>query len=214
MTSNVCPACGQWEVTKRVEPADGARAWAICSACGTRIPFLRLPLLWVTGASGAGKSTLARLLPPLLPEAIVLDSDILWGAIPATPEDDYRSYTDVWLRLAKNIHQAGRPVVLCGTVTPERLDACDERRYFAAMHILALTCSPDVLRTRLRDRPEWRTSHDEAFIAEMVRFNAWLREHAMTTVPPMTVLDSTALDPDETARGAAAWVHSHLNERG
>jgi hypothetical protein len=42
--------------------------------------------------------------------------------VPATPEDGYRVYRNVWLRLAKNIGQCGLPVVLCGTAVPDQFD--------------------------------------------------------------------------------------------
>src|SRR6266496_6638262 len=69
-----------------------------------------------------------------------LVSDILWGAVPATPANNYSDYRNMWLRVAKNIGQAGRPVVLCGTAIPEQFETCPERRYFSTLHYLAMVC--------------------------------------------------------------------------
>ena len=72
----------------------------------------------VTGASGAGKTAVCQTLAPRSEAAVVLEMDILLGHVRAEPEDVYRSYKSTWLRVAMNVGQAGRPVVLCGTVEP------------------------------------------------------------------------------------------------
>ena len=91
-----------------------ARAAAICPLCGYDQPFLRQRLFVITGASGAGKTAVCReLAPRMRNRCAALESDILWGLVPASNEDGYRSYRNVWLRLAKNIDQAGLPVILC-----------------------------------------------------------------------------------------------------
>ncbi|MBN1922962.1 MAG: hypothetical protein JW892_17070 [Anaerolineae bacterium] len=56
---NTCPKCGAYRADKIIDPD---RAIAICPECGHRHPFLRLPLLIVSGASGAGKSTISLTL--------------------------------------------------------------------------------------------------------------------------------------------------------
>lgn len=209
----VCPMCGALSPDKPVEAIGGTEAVAVCPACGARIPFRRLPLFVVTGPSGAGKSSLAMALPLLLPECVVLDNDVLWGVIPATPEDDFRSYHTVWLRLAVNIHQAGRSVVLCGTISPEQLEDSVERRSLDAIHYLALVCEERILVGRLKARPAWRDAGGDAFVARMVAFNDRLRTHAAQTSPPMTLLDTTNAPLDSTAREVAAWVGRLLGEQ-
>src|SRR3712207_7603919 len=54
-----------------------------------------------------------------------------------------------------------------------------ERRLFSKIHYLGLVCDDEVLAARLRARPSWRDTSD-AFIAEHVKFNHWLKEHAAT----------------------------------
>ena len=211
---NVCPNCGEYSVEKIIEASgsDTPRAaFAICPFCQYRHPFLKQPLFIVTGASGAGKSTICLALVPLLKECVIIESDILWGMVPAAPEDNYRDYRNVWLRIAKNIGQAGQPVVLCGTAIPEQFEACPERRYFSTLHYLAMVCDDHVLEERLHSRPAWRQVDSVAFIERMLQFNRWLKRHAGTTNPPMTLCDSSSRSITETLGDVAQWVRQRLS---
>lgn len=204
---NVCPGCGQYTVEKEIDPAG---PYAICPRCGHAHRFVRLPLFVVSGASGTGKTTVCLALPALLPECVVLESDILWRPEFNTPEDGYRTYRDLWLRLAKNIHQAGRPVVLCGTAVPAQMEPCPERRYLAAIHYLALVCDDDILTQRLRARPDWRQSGGDEFSARMTAFNGWLKANASQPAPPMALLDTSRITVQAAAEQVATWVRERL----
>jgi broad-specificity NMP kinase len=204
---NICPQCGEYAEEKQIDPAG---PFAICPHCSYAHPFLQQPLFIVTGASGAGKSAVCLALVPILQECVVLDSDILWGIIPATAEDNYRSYRNAWLRLAKNIGQAGRPVVLFGSAIPEQFESCAERRYFSTLHGLALVCEDEALLERLKQRPAWRKSSSAEALEGMVQFNCWLREHAPTTQPPMTLYDTTNRSIPETVGDIARWIRQRL----
>jgi broad-specificity NMP kinase/DNA-directed RNA polymerase subunit RPC12/RpoP len=201
---NVCAQCGAYHADKRIEPEG---PYAVCPACGHRQRFRRLPLLVIGGASGTGKSAICRELVGQAQEAVVLDADILWRPEFATPEDGYRAFFETWLRLAKNIAQSGRPVVLLGAgmVVPSNLEPCVERRYFARVHYLALVCEPEELEGRLRDRPAWRESGDSAWIEEQVRFDRWLRANAEGD-PPITLVDTTSASIQATAERVTAWI--------
>ena len=205
---NVCPRCGAYSVEKAIDPAG---PFAICPACHYAYPFLQQPLFLITGASGSGKTTACLELIPLLKgECVVLDTDILWGTVQTTPEDDYRSYRDMWLRVAKNIGQAGQPVVLCGSAIPEQYEGCAERRYFSTLHYLALVCEDERLIERLQQRPAWRKSDSSEGLERMVTFNRWLKEHAATTQPPMTLYDTTNRSIPETVAYLAQWIRQRL----
>jgi hypothetical protein len=204
---NTCPGCGQYSVEKTIDPAG---PFAVCPFCGHRHRFLQLPLFVVTGASATGKTTVCLALQSSLPECVVLECDVLWRPEFADPENDYRAFRDVWLRLAKNIGQAGRPVVLCGSAIPAQYEPCPERRYFSVIHYLALVCDDAELVHRLEARPGWRGSSDPATVENMLGFNRWLKENAQTTQPPMTLLDTTWLAIDESARRTGNWVRAHL----
>jgi rRNA maturation protein Nop10 len=204
----VCPACGLYSVEKTIAPAGPL---AICPHCGHAQPFLRLPLFIVTGASGAGKTTACLALVGQLPECVVLDSDILWDARFNTPEDNYRAYRALWLSLARDIGQNGRPVMLFGSAVPEQFEDLPGRRYFSAIHYLALVCEDTVLVERLHSRPAWREAGSPQFIASMLAFNRWFYEHAATTQPPITLHDTGHSSPAATPACITAWIRRHLD---
>ena len=116
----------------------------------------------------------------------------------------------MWLRVAKNIGQAGRPVVLCGTALPEQFEACPERRYFSTLYDLAMVCDDVLLKERLKLRPQWRGSGSNDVVEQMVQFNRWLKEHGTITNPPMTLYDSSRQPIQETTKDVAQWIRERL----
>jgi hypothetical protein len=203
---NICPECGEYSEVKAI---DASGPFAICPFCGHAQRFERLPLFIVTGASGSGKSTLGLALVPRVHECVIMESDILWRPEYDTPQDGYRTYRTLWLRLAKNIGQSGKPVVLVGSAIPAQFEVCSERRYFQALHYLALITDDDMLEQRLRARPAWRQSAGAEVLDTMHRFNRWLREHASTTTPPMTVLDTSHLTIEQSVGQTMAWIRQY-----
>ena len=200
---NICQQCGQYSEEMTI---DLRGPFAVCPRCGYAHQFKRLPLFVVTGASGSGKSTLGLALVPALPDCVVMESDILWRPEFDTPEDGYRAYRNLWLRIAKNIHQAGRPVVLMGSGVPDQFESCPERRYLSDIHYLALICDDELLEQRLRARPAWRRSDTPEILATMREFNRWLRTHAETTTPPMSLLDTSRRSIAKTVELTVAWI--------
>ena len=197
---NVCPKCGEYSVEKTIDPSG---PYAVCPFCRYAHPFLQQPLFIITGASGAGKTTVCLELVSRMSECVVMESDILWGY-------SSQDYHDIWLRVAKNIGQAGRPVVLCGTALPEHFEAQPERRYFSTLHYLAIVCDDALLKERLKLRPQWRESGSDDFVERMLQFNRWLKEHANTTNPPMTLHDSSRQSVQETTEEVAQWIQKRL----
>jgi hypothetical protein len=206
---NICPCCGMYSEEKTIDPSG---PYAICRHCGYAHPFRQLPLFIVTGASGSGKSAACLQLVPILSECVVLEADLFWRPEFSTPENNYRDFRNLCLRVAKNIGQAGRPVVLCGTAIPEQYETCPERIYFAGTYYLALVCDDAAIQQRLQDRPPWRESSSRDRIAETVEFNRWLKDNATQTTPPMTLLDTTHAPIQTTAGQIAGWVRWNLRQ--
>jgi hypothetical protein len=184
--------------------------FAICPYCEHRHRFVQLPLFILTGASSAGKSTLCLELATRVSQCVSLECDIFWRPEFNTPGDDYHGFRNLCLRVAKNVGQGGRPVVLCGSAIPAQYETCPERRYFAATFYLALVCDDRELVQRLQNRPTWRASSDPETIESMLNFNRWLKDNAQNTHPPMTLLDTTHLSIEQSFQRAAHWLHSHL----
>ena len=205
---NVCPNCGIYSEEKTIRPGVGESAEAVCPSCGYAHLFQRLPLFVITGASGTGKSTLALKLAAEDRSRVHLESDILWRSEFNRPEDNYRDYRNLWLRMVKNIAQAGRPVVLYGSVGPNQFENCPERRYIATIHYLALVCEDEELARRLRARPSWRASGSDAFLAGMLNFNRWFIDNAAAHQPRISLLDTTHLSIDEAAASVYSWLNS------
>jgi 2-phosphoglycerate kinase len=205
---NVCPNCGEYSADRAIEPEG---AYVTCASCGFRHKFVRLPLFIVTGASGVGKSTVCLELAAKMKDVVVLESDILWRAEFDHPETNYREYREIWLRVCKNISQAGRPVVLCGVALPKQFEQCIERRYFSKLHYLALICNDQLFASRLRTRPTRRGPLPDEHIKGQVRFNRWLANNAQNTEPPMTLLDTSEISVDETVERVERWIRSLMN---
>src|SRR4030095_1324048 len=116
----------------------------------------------------------------------------------------------MWLRVAKNIAQSRRPVVLFGAGfgVPANIEPCVERRYFSTVYYLGLTCDDTELRERLRGRPDWRGSRAAAFVEAQSRFNAWFKSYAES--PPIDIVDTSGVAPERTAKRVEAWIHETL----
>lgn len=204
---NVCFQCGIYRADKIIDPAG---PYAICPECGFKHPFLQLPLLIVSGASGVGKSMVCRQLLSRVSQVVLLDSDIIWRSEFNTPETKYRDFFETWLRLSKNIAQSGRPVGLfgAGAGVPGNIENCIERRYFSQVDYLALVCSDEALSERLRLRPAWRGTQEQAYIDEQVRFNRWFKTY--TGQPSIRLLDTTSVPVEQTTRQVKAWMDEKL----
>jgi broad-specificity NMP kinase len=197
---NVCPNCGEYRVDKLVLP-DGP--YAVCPVCEHQHRFVRLPLFVVTGASGTGKTTTCLAAAASTKDFVVMESDILYSDEFNQQPENYR---ELWLRVCKNISQAGRPVILCGSCIPSQFESRVERRYFSEVHYLALVCDDEALALRLRSRLAWRRTSDDEYIARHVKFNHWLKENARTTEPPMTLLDTTEISVAESVEQLLRWA--------
>ncbi len=105
------------------------------------------------------------------------------------------------------IAQGGRHTVICGTLMPWDLDACDARGLVGSIHFLNLHCSDEVREQRLRARPAWRQSSHEAYIEQHRKFAQWLLDNAATAYnPSMQIVDTSNASVTEVAAAIARWV--------
>lgn len=170
-------------------------------------PTKKLPLFIVSGASCAGKSTACSLLFQKEEDYIVMESDLLWNEMYNTPEDNYRQYRSMWMRVSANIAQIGKPVVLCGCGTPEQFENLPERELFTTIHYLAVVSDSDVFEKRMR---EGRKVTDEGWIKSSLHFNEWLKKNADKTKPNITLVDNSKITPEETSQQIDAWIRKNL----
>jgi hypothetical protein len=212
---NVCYHCGSYNVVKDIKkPETGANtkiAYAVCPDCGHLHPFKYFPLFVVCGASGTGKTRVCRELVADETPFIPLDGDILWHPVFDQPGNHYHDFYEVWLRLAKNIGQAGKPVIFFngGAGVPGNLERCMESRYFSSFHKLALICEKTILTQRLEQRPGWRNC-DRAFITSQHDFNQWYRIIGPTLDPPITTLDTSNKPITQIVESVKTWLNSFL----
>ncbi len=171
-------------------------------------PTGKQPLFVVTGASCVGKSALCEVLFQKEKEYLVLESDQLWDDRWNTPEDGYAAYRSMWMRLCAQVSQIGKPVVLCGCALPEQFETRPERELFTEIYYLAAVCQEETLRRRAADG---RGVTEQGWIDSSLQFNGWLRENAGKTVPPITLLDTTALTAAQAAEAAHTWIMKRLD---
>jgi 2-phosphoglycerate kinase len=207
--TNVCSNCGAYRSDKNVDPEAGI---VICPECSHTMPLEFRPLFVVGGPSGAGKSTvLTRLVSYELP-VVVMDCDILWEPRHDSPESNYREFFEMWLRIARNIHQSGRPCVLFagGGAVPHNIEPCVERRYVSDVYYLALIAKDEVLRKRLKARPTWRGSSHDAFIRSHLEYSRWLTTSEEAARYGITIVDTSTDAVETTTAKVADWICAHL----
>ncbi len=169
-------------------------------------PTIKQPLFIISGASGVGKSTLCELLFLYETDYIVLESDIFWHDIFNTPEDNYKMYRQMWLRLCSNISQIGKPIVLCGCATPEQFEELPERNAFTDIFYLAVVCTNTALKDKMKNG---RGISDEKWIMSSLEFNDWLIKNGESN--GMFLLDNTHRDPLDCAKIADQWIRDMMN---
>ena len=196
---NQCLNCKEYHADQIVkQQAEGAVA--ICPNCENVHPFLMQPLMIICGASAVGKTTTGQLLPQLLADLVVtMEGDILYSGQPIEP------YSEMWLRVCKNIGQSGKPVLLSSNgMIPQNVEPRVERRYFSTIHYLAFTCEREEQVKRLKARPSW--DNFGPMSKPQIDFNRWIREES-----GLELLDTTHLSVQDSAESVRQWVINCLD---
>jgi len=180
-----------------------------CAHCAHERPFVRPPLLVVSGTVGIGKSTLCARLAGTIPGVLLLDADILAVdlASVAPPNQDYPAFWRSMMRLAHELSQNNVVVVYFSTMLPEQaLANTDILGYFDSVHFLCLTCPSDVLWARLAGR--------DGSGAASARVNVWRDFNtallaAASETPKATVVDASRTR-DEVEKDVRHWINTHV----
>jgi predicted ABC-type ATPase len=211
-----CEVCGRRSVFPELIPALGDVLR--CPHCANERPFVRPPLLVVTGTAGIGKSTLCARLAGSIPGAVLLDADILAADLSSVvpPNQDYAAFWRSMMRLAHELAQNNVVVVYFSTMLPEQLLAnSDALTYFDSVHFLCLTCTSDVLRSRLAGR-EGGGATARMKVSSRIKvwrdFNGALVKAASET-PSATVVDA-GRTIDQVEHDVRQWINTQLHRRG
>jgi shikimate kinase len=199
----VCAECGAHIADAVIDPAGPV---IVCTVCGFRQPFRRLPMFIVTGASGTGKSTLCGHIAQMedRPDLVYLDSDML--LMKEFTSSGWKEYRNFWLWVSFNISQSGRSVVLFGSATPADFENAPRRKYFSTINYLVLACDRETLTERLTSRPDWRKSAHEAFLNDQLQWNQRFIDEEADADPPYTVLGTEGRSAAESARALFEWT--------
>ena len=206
---NICFQCGEYCAEKEVDINNNV---VLCPLCGCKNKFISMPLFIVGGASGTGKSAVLKELIGNMDNVVLLETDIIWQDEFNKPENNYRKFFETWLRIAKNISQSGRPVVLFGAGfgVPENIESCTERRYFSKIYYLNIYCSDNELEKRLIKRPQWRNCQDKGFIDKQKEFNNWVINYWKEKKPEIDLIDTTNLTLEKTTENVKIWINNKL----
>lgn len=156
-------------------------------------------LFIVTGVSGAGKTNVAQKLCMIIDSDFdVYDMDLIL--------EDYGQFIEVgkvWLKIAYWNSEKGRHTILCGSMPDYHLTEQDLFSEFKHIYYCYLTCSDEVRAKRLAARAG-------AWTMENIQFaNDWdhaLKEQAMNSIPPISVIDTTLTTAEQTAETIWKWV--------
>lgn len=170
-------------------------------------PTKKNKLFIITGASCIGKSSACEVLFKNEKDYIVMEGDLLWSDIYNTPEDDYRAYRELWLRVCSNISQIGMPVVLCGCAVPDQFEPCAARKYFTEIIYITIVAEEEALIKRMK---HGRNVDDENWINSSVQFNQWLKSNAAETTHNMILIDNTNKSPEQTAAEIDEIIRLHV----
>ena len=187
-----CNACGAGRDLTQI-PAYGTVLH--CPQCGEERPFVRPPLLMVTGTPGSGKSTICARLAGRIPGAVLLDADVFTDQMISVvpPNEDYPAFWRSLARVAHEISQNNLSVVFFSGMLPQQLLAnTDVIDYFESISFLCLGCDADVLRTRFMGRAgiEVDAQRIEAAVDRWGRFNDVLID-AASSINDVHVIDAT-----------------------
>ena len=195
------------ECSEPLDPAArGGRSELTCRGCGARRPYVRGPMVVITGAPGVGKSVLGIRLQARLRSGLVLEPPM--GAV--TQRDSLTTmavFKDL-LVLGAQVAQSGRYLVLPTFARPTEFEMLPERPWLSRIHWIALVCDPSELEHRLRHRRKSRAI-DQVELDGLMGINQEVRSIGRSD-PSVSLLDTTASSVDDVVEAATGLIESWM----
>lgn len=164
-------------------------------------------LIILCAPCGTGKSTVNEIFKSkgLLPDYVTLDSDdinVYWFEYKGTEHED-QYYTDN-LKCAVEIAGDKNLLLVSAGMNPinfyEKVELSSE---ITDTHFIAMVCSDEEIRKRLKARPAERNCGSDEFIQSQIEYSAWFKKNHGKF---QKFIDNTGHTPDETAKEIAEYV--------
>ena len=164
-------------------------------------------LIILCASCGTGKSTVNEIFKSqgLLPDYATLDSDdinISWLDYKGTDRED-QYYTDN-LKQALELSGEKNLLLVSAGMNPinfyEKVTLPEE---ITDTHFIAMTCSDEEIRKRLKARPAERNCGSDEFIQSQIEYSAWFKKSRGKF---QKFIDNTAQTPEETAALIADFI--------
>jgi gluconate kinase len=199
---NICFNCGEYQADKEVIILDSV-SYAVCKYCDFKSKFESLPLYILSGASGIGKTSIMKSLQAEMLELVFLDGDAL------VMNNDFSAESkENLLRIFKNIHQSGKPVLVSVCFFPQHFKESIEKRYFRRINFLTLFCEEQDLVKRLKSRPSLR--HNT--ILPFIETNRWVNTQISNNNNEMIFFSNSQRSLEQSKNEIKEWLINDLDE--
>ena len=164
-------------------------------------------LIILCAPCGTGKSTLNEIFTTqrLLPDYATLDSDdinISWFDYKGTERED-QYYTDNLKRAVELSCEKNLLLVSAGMNPINFFEKVDLPDGITDTHFIAMICSDEEIRKRLKARPAERNCGSDEFIQSQIEYSAWFKKNHGKF---QKFIDNTGQTPEETAGIIAEYV--------
>ena len=156
---------------------------------------------------GTGKSTVNKIFKSrgLLPDYATLDSDdidISWLDYKDTERED-QYYTDNLKRALEIAGDKNLLLVSAGMNPINFYEKVELSSEITDTHFIAMVCSDEEIRKRLKARPAERNCGSDEFIQSQIEYAAWFKKNRGKF---QKFIDNTDQRPEETAEIIAEYV--------
>ena len=166
-------------------------------------------LIILCAPCGTGKSTVNQIFKSkgLLPDYATLDSDdinVYWFEYKGTERED-QYYTDNLIRAVEIAGDKNLLLVSAGMNPINFYEKVELSLEITDTHFIAMVCSDEEIRKRLKARPAERNCGSDEFIQSQIDYAAWFIKNRGKF---QKFIDNTGQRPEETAEIIAEYVKS------